>query len=130
MTLGMQSCKRNCKCFNSYPEKWSFIFSGAWTKKWLKKIPRTRLIKEKNKDEIFWTKFHRRFSRRIDYRHRLPSTRRKTDETCKKSMNGTLLCMRGAVDQKNIKLMNFAADAELTLADGSETYLTADLRSH
>ena len=45
-------------------------------------------------------------------------------------MNGTLLCMRGAVDQKNIKLMNFAADAELTLADGSETYLTADLRSH
>jgi hypothetical protein len=41
-----------------------------------------------------------------------------------------LLGMKEAADQKDPKVMNFAADMELILVDGLESYFTAHPRSH
>jgi hypothetical protein len=47
------------------------------------------------------------------------------DATLKEAMNRTLLGMKQAADQKDPKVMNFAADMELILVDGLETFFTA-----
>jgi hypothetical protein len=52
------------------------------------------------------------------------------DATLKEAMNRTLLGMKEAADQKDPKVMNFAADMELILVDGLESYFTAHPRSH
>ena len=55
---------------------------------------------------------------------------RTADVTLKDAMNRTVLGMKEAADQKDIKLMNFAADMDLILVDGLETFFTAHPRSH
>ena len=55
---------------------------------------------------------------------------RTADVTLKDAMNRTILGMKAAADQKDPKLMNFAADMELILVDGLETFFTAHPRSH
>jgi hypothetical protein len=52
------------------------------------------------------------------------------DATLKEAMNRVLLGMKEAADQKDPKVMNFAADMELILVDGLESYFTAHPRSH
>jgi hypothetical protein len=53
---------------------------------------------------------------------------RTSDATLKEAMNRTLLGMKEAADQKEPKLMHFAADMELILVDGLETFFTAHPR--
>lgn len=48
-----------------------------------------------------------------------------SDATLKEAMNRTLLAMKEAADQKDPKVMHFAADMELILVDGLETLFTA-----
>jgi hypothetical protein len=55
---------------------------------------------------------------------------RTADVTLKDAMNRTILGMKAAADQNDPKLMNFAADMELILVDGLETFFTAHPRSH
>lgn len=55
---------------------------------------------------------------------------RTADVTLKDAMNRTILGMKAAADQKDPKLMNFAADMELILVDGLETFFTAHPRLH
>ncbi len=52
-----------------------------------------------------------------------------SDATLKEAMNRTLLAMKEAADQKDAKLMHFAADMELILVDGLETFFLAHPRS-
>jgi hypothetical protein len=52
-----------------------------------------------------------------------------SDAALKEAMNRTLLGMKEAADQKDPKVMNFAADMELILVDGLETFFTAHPRS-
>lgn len=52
-----------------------------------------------------------------------------SDATLKEAMNRTLLGMKEAADRKDPKLMHFAADIELVLVDGLETFFTAHPRS-
>ncbi len=52
-----------------------------------------------------------------------------SDATLKEAMNRTLLGMKEAADQKDPKVMRFAADMELILVDGLETFFTAHPRS-
>ena len=52
-----------------------------------------------------------------------------SDATLKEAMNRTLLGMKEAADHKDPKLMHFAADMELILVDGLETFFTAHPRS-
>ena len=54
---------------------------------------------------------------------------RTSDATLKEAINRTLLGMKEAADQKDLKVMNFAADMELILVDGLETFFTARPRS-
>ncbi len=54
---------------------------------------------------------------------------RTSDATLKEAMNRTLLGMKEAADQKDPKVMHFAADMELILVDGLETFFTAHPRS-
>ena len=51
-----------------------------------------------------------------------------SDATLKEAMNRTLLAMKEAADQKDPKVMHFAADMELILVDGLETFFTAHPR--
>jgi hypothetical protein len=53
-----------------------------------------------------------------------------SDATLREAMNRTLLGMKEATDQKDAKVMHFAADMELILVDGLETFFTAHPRSH
>ena len=53
-----------------------------------------------------------------------------SDATLKEAMNRTLLGMKEAADQKDPKVMQFAADMELILVDGLETFFAAHPRSH
>ncbi len=53
-----------------------------------------------------------------------------SDATLKEAMNRTLLAMKEATDQRDAKLMHFAADMELILVDGLETFFLAHPRSH
>ena len=53
-----------------------------------------------------------------------------SDATLKEGMNRTLLGMKEAADQKDAKVMHFAADMELILVDGLETFFLAHPRSH
>ena len=53
-----------------------------------------------------------------------------SDATLKEAMNRTLLGMKEATDQKDAKVMRFAADMELILVDGLETFFLAHPRSH
>jgi hypothetical protein len=55
---------------------------------------------------------------------------RTADVTLKDAMNRTILGMKAAADLNDPKLMNFAADMELILVDGLETFFTAHPRSH
>ncbi len=55
---------------------------------------------------------------------------RTADATLKEAMNRTLLGMKEAADQKDPKVMQFAADMDLILVDGLETFFTAHPRSH
>ena len=55
---------------------------------------------------------------------------RTADATLKDAMNRTLLGMKEAADQKDAKVMNFAADMELILVDGLETFFITHPRSH
>jgi hypothetical protein len=48
----------------------------------------------------------------------------------KEAMNRTLLGLKEAADQKDPKVMQFAADMELILVDGLETFFAAHPRSH
>ncbi|MDQ6683668.1 MAG: hypothetical protein M3Z16_00940 [Pseudomonadota bacterium] len=48
-----------------------------------------------------------------------------SDATLKEAMNRTLLGMKEASDQKDAKVMHFAADMELILVDGLETFFLA-----
>ena len=52
-----------------------------------------------------------------------------SDATLKEAMNRTLLGMKEALDQKDAKVMHFAADMELILVDGLETFFLANPRS-
>ncbi len=52
-----------------------------------------------------------------------------SDATLKEAMNRTLLGMKEAADQNDAKLMHFAADMELILVDGLETFFLAHPRS-
>ena len=52
-----------------------------------------------------------------------------SDATLKEAINRTLLAMKEAADQKDAKLMHFAADMELILVDGLETFFLAHPRS-
>ncbi len=45
-------------------------------------------------------------------------------------MNRTLRGMKEAADQKDAKVMHFAADMELILVDGLETFFLAHPRPH
>lgn len=47
---------------------------------------------------------------------------RASDATLKEAMDRTLLAMKEAADQKDPKVMHFAADMELILVDGLETF--------
>lgn len=51
------------------------------------------------------------------------------DATLKEAMNRILLGMKEAADQKDPKVMRFAADMELILVDGLETFFAAHPRS-
>ncbi len=51
-----------------------------------------------------------------------------SDATLKEAMNRTLLGMKEAADQKDAKVMHFAADMELILVDGLETFFLAHPR--
>ena len=53
-----------------------------------------------------------------------------SDATLKEAMNRTLLGMKEAADRKDAKVMHFAADMELILVDGLETFFFAHPRSH
>lgn len=53
-----------------------------------------------------------------------------SDATLKEGMNRTLRGMKEAADQKEPKLMHFAADMELILVDGLESFFTAHPRTH
>ena len=53
-----------------------------------------------------------------------------SDATLKEGMNRTLLGMKEAADQKDAKVAHFAADMELILVDGLETFFLAHPRSH
>jgi hypothetical protein len=53
---------------------------------------------------------------------------RTSDATLKEAMNRTLLGMKEAADQKDPKVMHFAADMELILVDGLEALFTAHPR--
>jgi hypothetical protein len=53
-----------------------------------------------------------------------------SDATLKEAMNRTLRGMKEAVDQNDPKVMHFAADMELILVDGLETFFKAHPRSH
>ena len=53
-----------------------------------------------------------------------------SDATLKEAMNRTLLGMKEATDRKDAKVMHFAADMELILVDGLETFFLAHPRSH
>ena len=53
-----------------------------------------------------------------------------SDVTLKEAMNRTLLGMKETADQKDAKVMHFAADTEVILVDGLETFFTAHPRSH
>jgi len=48
-----------------------------------------------------------------------------SDATLKEAMNRTLLAMKEALDQKDAKVMHFAADMEIILVDGLETFFIA-----
>lgn len=52
-----------------------------------------------------------------------------SDATLKDAMNRTLLGMKEAADQKDPKVMHFAADMEFILVDRLETFFTAHPRS-
>ena len=52
-----------------------------------------------------------------------------SDATLKEAMNRTLLGMKVAAEQKDAKVMHFAADMELILVDGLETLFLAHPRS-
>lgn len=52
------------------------------------------------------------------------------DATLKEAMNRTLLGTKEATDQKDAKVMHFAADMELILVDGLEAFFLAHPRSH
>ncbi len=54
---------------------------------------------------------------------------RTSDATLKEAMNRTLLGMKEAAEQKDAKVMRFAADMELILVDGLETFFLAHPRS-
>jgi hypothetical protein len=53
-----------------------------------------------------------------------------SDATLKEAMNRTLRGMKEAANQKDPKLMRFAAEMELILVDGLETFFAAHPRSH
>ena len=53
-----------------------------------------------------------------------------SDATLKEAMNRTLRGMKEAANQKDPKLMQFAAEMELILVDGLETFFAAHPRSH
>lgn len=53
-----------------------------------------------------------------------------SNATLKEAMNRSLLGMKDAVDQKDAKMMHFAADMELILVDELETFFLANPHSH
>lgn len=53
-----------------------------------------------------------------------------SDVTLNEAMNRSLLGMKEAADQKDVKVMHFGADMELILVDGLETFFLAHPRSH
>lgn len=53
-----------------------------------------------------------------------------SDATLQEAMNRILLGMKEATEQRDAKVMHFAADMELILVDGLETFFLAHPRAH